>query len=142
MLAIFDVLPPDWVSTSRPWTAVYVLTASCAQCAAVTILSALTSVEPHHWPLGDGEPLLFRATAQGVSAVCATVPPTIRVVGPSGDCAADAEPATATAPRDAAVSTPAARAARTTCLFPVMPHSREIGATRAGGLLAGSPEHH
>src|SRR5690349_15276059 len=101
MLVIFDVLPPVSASLSRPWTAVYVLAASVAQCAAVTILFGATRVAPQYWPLGTGDPLLFSASAHGVSAVWAISPPTIRVCGGSGAGPADA---VATAPSDAAVS--------------------------------------
>jgi hypothetical protein len=109
-----------------------VLAASVAQCAAVTILSGATRVAPQYWPLGTGDPLLFSASAHGVSAVCAISPPTIRVCGGSGAGAADA---VATAPSDAAVSAAAARPARTSWSFPVIA-SRSTGERDRAGVAA------
>src|SRR5688500_15257109 len=101
------------------------------QCAAVTILFALTRVAPQYWPIGDDERLLFRAIIHGTGAVPAVVPPTMLV--PGGAVRASAG---ASAPAEATATTAAASTARNLS-FPVMPHTPDSSraADGRGGRL-------
>src|SRR5688572_20273349 len=101
------------------------------QCAAVTILFALTRVAPQYWPTGDDERLLFRAIIHGTWAVPAVVPPTMLVPGGAVRASAGAG-----APAEATAS-PAAPSAPGKFRFPVMPHTPDCAraADGRGGRL-------